>query len=439
MSGPLTGIKVIDFSRVLAGPLCARTLLDLGAEVIKIEPPRPDVTRFAQPSSGTMSGYYAQQNAGKRNISIDLNQPGATELVMRLCKDADIIVENFRAGALGFFGLGYDDVRAVNPKIIYASVTGYGQHGPWQGRMAYAPTVQAEAGFTANSRRHFGAPETWQTDALSHADVYSGLQATIAILAALQERERTGKGQYIDVAMAATLMAINERAHIDLSGIDLGDEPGILGATDCPFFVDSNGEKFTVATSLVGSLTFRQYLAAMRRPDLAEDPRFATAATRRANYDTLHGIIQDWILTFSDVGALEAQLDEAKIAMGRVRHLSEIAESEWAEYWGAVQTVSDRAGGEFRLPGRPWHFSGGALAPLGTPAFQGEHNKAVMHELGLTDQEIAQLQADKVLVTAPPLPDFLTGKSGRVGTPETPDTSVSEDTPPDQVTVEDVA
>ena len=150
----LSGIRVLDFSRVLAGPLCARTLADLGAEVIKIEPPRPDVSRLAFPSTAGMSGYYAQQNAGKRNVSIDLNVPGARELALRLCDTADVVVENFRAGTLRYFGLDYETLAARNPRLIYASITGYGQGGPWQGRMAYAPTVQAEAGFTNNSVRH---------------------------------------------------------------------------------------------------------------------------------------------------------------------------------------------------------------------------------------------------------------------------------------------
>jgi len=137
MSGPLSGVRVVDFSRVLAGPLCARTLLDLGAEVIKIEPPRPDVSRFAFPSTPGMSGYYAQQNAGKRNVSIDLNVPGARELALRLCDTADVVVENFRAGTLRYFGLDYETLAARSPRLIYASITGYGQGGPWQGRMAY--------------------------------------------------------------------------------------------------------------------------------------------------------------------------------------------------------------------------------------------------------------------------------------------------------------
>jgi crotonobetainyl-CoA:carnitine CoA-transferase CaiB-like acyl-CoA transferase len=402
MSGPLSGLRVVDFSRVLAGPLCARTLKDLGAEIIKIEPPNPDVSRFAFPSTDGMSGYYAQQNAGKRNVSINLNLPGAYELVLKLCDTADIVVENFRPGTLGFFGLDYETLSKRNPRLIYASITGYGQGGPWRSRMAYAPTVQAEAGFTENSVRHYGSALTEpRTDSLSHADVYTGLQAVIAILAALHSRQKTGRGQYIDVAMAATLMAINERAHVDLSDGDLGAEPAILGATDCSFFTGPQGEFFTVATSIIGSRTFPSWLRAMRRVDLIDDPRFATAAARRANFGALHQTIQSWLLTFPDMATLDAQLDEAKIAMGQIRSLKQLAASDWSEYWGAVQKVPDRNGGEYRLPGRPWRFSAEELAPLGTPAFQGEHNIEVFHELGVSDAELKRLTDAGVLVTHP--------------------------------------
>src|SRR5712671_1249910 len=267
--------------------------------------------------------------------------------------------------------------------------------------MAYAPTVQAEAGLTHNSIRHYGeALGEARTDGLSHADVYAGLQAAISILAALHRRAATGTGQYIDVAMAATLMAVNERAHVDLNDAELGDEPAILGATDCPFFVGPGGENFTVATSLVGSRTFPSWLRGMRRADLADDPRFATAAARRANFAELHRIVQIWILTFADISALDAQLDEAKIAFGEVRSLKQLSEMEWAEYWGAVQEVSDRNGGSYRLSGRPWRFSGEKLDPLGEPAFQGEHNREVFAELGLGEAEIDGYAASGALVSA---------------------------------------
>lgn len=402
MSGPLSGIRIVDFSRVLAGPLCARTLQDLGAEVIKIEPPGPDVSRFAFPSTDGMSGYYAQQNAGKRNVSINLNVPGAYELVLKLCDKADVVVENFRAGTLGFFDLDYETLSKRNPRLIYASITGYGQSGPWRSRMAYAPTVQAEAGFTHNSVRHYGdALAEPRTDSLSHADVYTGLQAVIAILAALNSRQTSGKGQSIDVAMAATLLAINERAHLDMSDDDIGAEPAILGATDCPFFIGPNGEHFTVATSIVGSATFPSWLRAMRRVDLIDDPRFSSAAARRLNFGVMHHIIQSWMLTFPDMATLDAQLDEAKIAMGVVRSTKDLINSEWSEYWGAVQHVSDRSGGEYRLPGRPWRFSDDELTPIGMPAFQGEHNNAVFSELGVSEAELKRLTDAGVFVSHP--------------------------------------
>ncbi|HTF53193.1 MAG TPA: CaiB/BaiF CoA-transferase family protein [Pseudonocardia sp.] len=409
--GPLTGIRVVDFSRVLAGPHCAQNLLDLGAEVIKIEPPSGDISRRAFPRQGEISGYYAQQNAGKRNISIDLNVDGAREIALRLCDEADIVVENFRPGTLAGFGLGYDDVVARNPGVVYASISGYGQHGAWRARSAYAPTVQAETGITKLSNVHFGTPEDHpRTDSLSHADIYAGLHATIAILAALNERRDTGRGQYIDVAMAAVMLSINERVHVDLSDAELGDETPILGATDCAFFIGPDGKRFVSPISLVGSMSFPFYLAAMRRPDLARDPRFATPEDRRRNLEALHEIVQRWIWTFDDLASLDAQLDEAKIAMGAIRGISELAESDWATQWGATRTVPDGAGGRITVPGRPWHFTGaakpnetaGATETVPEPdrqsARQGEHNEEVLRELGYDDDQITKLTNTGVLV-----------------------------------------
>jgi len=412
--GPLTGIRVVDFSRVLAGPHCAQNLLDLGAEVIKIEPPSGDISRQAVPRQGEISGYYAQQNAGKRNISIDLNVEGAREIALRLCDEADIIVENFRPGTLAGFGLGYDDVAARNPHVVYASISGYGQHGAWRARAAYAPTVQAETGITEMSNAHWGSSaDRPRSDSLSHADVYSGLHAAIAILAALNERSVTGRGQYIDVAMAAVMLAINERVHADLSDAELGDEPPILGATDCVFFIGPDGKRFISPVSLVSSLSFPFYLAAMRRPDLAADPRFATPQDRRRNLDALHEIVQRWIWTFTDVASLDAQLDEAKIPIGALRDISEFAQTDWATQWGATRTVPNGAGGRITVPGRPWRFSGNTKPnesgdgtetvdtgpePDRQPARQGEHNEEVLREFGYSDDEITEFTNTGVLV-----------------------------------------
>jgi crotonobetainyl-CoA:carnitine CoA-transferase CaiB-like acyl-CoA transferase len=313
MSGPLTGLRVVDFSRVLAGPLCADTLRRLGADVIKIEPPTPDISRFAYPRRGPVSGYYAQFNSGKRAISLDLRAPGARGVALALCDRADIVVENFRAGTLASFELDYASLADRNPGLIYVSITGYGQRGPWSARSAYAPAVQAEAGLTANSWRHYGAtPSAQQTDSMSHADLYSGLHGVIAVLAALHQRGSSGRGQHIDVAMAAVSVAVNERLHADLAADDLHDEPAALGATDTPFFRTSDGETVTTAGSLVGSLTFGLYVRAMRRPDLLDDPRFATASARAANLTDLQQLVGSWVRSFPTRADLGAQLSSTR-------------------------------------------------------------------------------------------------------------------------------
>jgi crotonobetainyl-CoA:carnitine CoA-transferase CaiB-like acyl-CoA transferase len=400
MTLPLEGVRVIDFTRVLAGPHCTKHLLDLGAEVIKIEPPQGDMTRLAFPRQDEISGYYAQQNSGKRNLSIDLNVPEAREVVLQLCDTADIIVENFRPGALAAFGLDYASVAARNPAVVYASISGYGQNGPWRTRMAYAPTVQAEVGFTQNTLQQFGVEGAdRRSDSLSHGDVYAGLHATIAVLAALQRRRLTGEGQYIDVAMAAVLTSINERVHYDLSDIDLGAETPILGAVDCVFLTSPEGRQFVSPMSMVGSLGFPMYLRAMRRPDLADDPRFRTTELRRLNLAALHAIVQTWIYTFDSMESVDAQFDEAKIATGQLRDIVEFSETEWAKGWGVTREVSDRHGGSITIPAPPWHFSGhdGTLTTQ-VPARQGEHNDEVLKELGLTSDEIETLAKTGALI-----------------------------------------
>ena len=260
--------------------------------------------------------------------------------------------------------------------------------------MAYAPTVQAETGITANT---VDALRTHRIDAgrsLSHADVYSGLHAAIAILAALVRRERTGVGQYIDVAMAAVMLSVNERVHVDLADADLGEERPILGATDGPFFCGPNGERFASPMSLVGSMSFPFYLAAMRRPGSRPKIRGSSPPScDNAISSALQGIVQDWIGTFTDMESLDAQMDEAKIATGQVRTVKEFAASEWAAAWHAVRTVPDGDGGEIRIPGRPWHFDE-QPAPDDEQfaARQGEHNAQLLGELGYGPEDIEQLQ-----------------------------------------------
>ncbi len=403
MTAPLFGIRVVDFTRVLAGPHCTKALRDLGAEVIKIEPPASDTGRSGQPHVGPMSLYFAQQNAGKRALSLDLNYPEAQDIIRKLVARADVVVENFRPGTLDLFGLGFDDLVAVKPDLIMVSITGYGQSGPWRSRPAFAPTVQAESGFTEIIGRHYGDALTrTENDAYNHADVYTGLQGVIATLAALAHRERTGEGQHVDVAMAASMLSVNDRVSYELSDIDVEGEPLALSAPESPVIELPDGRKITIAASPVSTFVFRRYCAMMRRNDLLLDPRFINAQFRRKNWSELLDEIRAWVLTFRTIEELEAQVSEAGLAVGTIRTVSEIAESEWAAERGAIREVDDRSGGTARMPAPPWIFGQCELPDAGLPPFQGEHNSELLSEIGLTGEEIVKLQEADIVVSQIP-------------------------------------
>jgi CoA:oxalate CoA-transferase len=395
---PLDGVQVVDFSRVLAGPHCAKILRDLGADVIKIEPPSGDLARVAAPASNGVSHYYAQQNAGKRNVSIDLNYPAGRALVLDLCRRADVIVENFRPGTLATFGLDYASVSEVNPAVVYVSISGYGHTGPWKARAGYAPTVQAETGFTDGLLVHLGLDgDAARNDFSSHADVYTGMEAAIAVLAGLHHRRMTGEGQHVDVAMAATLLAVNERLHSVLSDIDRGGEPDALSAAQSPIFQLPDGRRVTIVASPVYTPFFYRYCAMMNRTDLLADPRFATPHLRAANEAALLAEVRGWLLTFSDFGELEAQMKVGGLAVGLLRTTREFAETEWAKERRAIVEVDDGAGGVIKVPAPPWRFSRSVLQPPTTVARRGADNVAVLTDLGLTERQIKQLEADRVL------------------------------------------
>jgi crotonobetainyl-CoA:carnitine CoA-transferase CaiB-like acyl-CoA transferase len=400
MSAPLDGVRVIDFTRVLARPHCTKTLRDLGAEVIKIEPPSGDLGRMGLPHIDGMGLYYVQQNAGERNLSIDLNWPEAREIVTEMCRSADIIVENFRPGTLDRFRLGYEDIRAINPRVIYASLSGYGQATSRRNRPAFAPTVHGETGLTAIVQEHFGkALAEPRNDACSHADVYTGLQGVIGILAALHAREAAGEGQFVDVSMAATMLAVNERAGALLSGIDTDGEPIGLSANESHIYDLGDGRKITIASSPIYSPMFVRYCAMMRRNELLRDPRYATARLRKENIDSFLVEVRAWIMTFSDLDELQAQASESGLALGEIRTIKEFSEGEWVKEWGAIIQIDNRAGGTTPMPGNPWIFSGSKLPPPGAPSFQGENNAEILAGFNVSPEQVEDLRRRKILVS----------------------------------------
>jgi crotonobetainyl-CoA:carnitine CoA-transferase CaiB-like acyl-CoA transferase len=382
---------VLDFSRVYSGPHCGRVLADLGADVIKIEPPDGDLSRFLGPRSGSMSRYHAQQNAGKRNISLDLNRPEARAALLKLVETADVVLENFRPGVMDRFGLGYDAVADVNPRVVYASLTGWGQTGPWKQRRAYAVIVHAEAGLTSGLLAR-GAPE--RNDGMSHADVYTGLECAIGILAALHQRERSGRGQHVDVAMASTMLAVNEHVTNELAGEGKAPGPRLYKTRD--------GEYVTTSSDVWNVGVFELFCKAMDRPDLLTDERFADERTRARHRDELSDIVAAWVFGFGSAPEVEAALNEVRLPVGMIRSVADLAETEWAAHREAITDVSDRSGGTIRIPSSPWRFSDADAGVRRDPSWRGEHNREVLREAGFTDEEIDRLDADGVLSNRPP-------------------------------------
>ena len=213
---PLAGVRVLDLSQVVAGPLCGRMLADMGADVVKVEYPDLDRTREVLPEVDGQSLYFTHLNAGKRGIGVDLRTEEGVALVGRLAERVDVLIENFRPGVLARRGLGADDVLARNPRLVYCSISGWGQDGPWSDRPAYAPLVHAEAGRIELAARLRDAPP--QQEVHQHGDINTALVATSAILAALLQAARTGAGQHLDLALAETLVYTDEWSSTDLHG-----------------------------------------------------------------------------------------------------------------------------------------------------------------------------------------------------------------------------
>lgn len=403
MSAPLDGIRVLDFTRVLSGPHCTRMLADLGAEVIKVEPPAGDLTRFSTPRRNGVATYFAQQNTGKRNLSIDLAADDGAAIVRELCDHVDVVVENYRPGVMARLGLGPAEMLERNPRLVIASISGYGQDGPWVSRRAYAPVVEAETGIIASQGNARGGD--LRKDPHSHADVYTALEAASAVLAALFQRERTGRGQLVDISMAETMMYVNEHLHDALWDGESDPEwirsfrPG-----DYVVMTVANGESLIVSGHPAERGTFDLFIAAMQRTDLADDPRFASVASRLEHYDELRTIILDFAASVPDPDEFERIFAQHGLAVGRVRQPGELATTEWAIARNATVQIDDRSGSTITVPNAPWHFSDGPdVGVSGVPKFRGEDNRAILGELlGYDDERLDALEADGVLSSRVP-------------------------------------
>jgi CoA:oxalate CoA-transferase len=386
---PLDGVRVADFSRVLAGPFCTRMLADLGAEVIKIEPPEGDVSRRLGARRGGMSGYYMQQNCGKRNISVDLKQPRGRELALEVIRHCDVLVENFRPGVMAALGLGPEVVLEERPQLVYCSISGFGASGPAQDQRAFAGIAHASTGMLWRQAAIMGLRTT--DSVLALGDTVTGLQAAIAILAALQLSTRTGKGQFIDMAMHDALLSVQEAANFYL----FPDEPS---ETDflCSWVYRATDRDVVMPTD--PRADWESLCRVMGRPDLIHDSRYDTPQKRTACLDELEAHIQSWVLDQPDAEHVVAALHAAGLPGARVSTLGEALDCEQTIVRDMTPTIPDRSGRRVRVLNSPYRFSNATAGVRGVPAFRGEDNESVLRDLlGLSRDDIRRLEDEGVI------------------------------------------
>jgi crotonobetainyl-CoA:carnitine CoA-transferase CaiB-like acyl-CoA transferase len=385
---PLEGIRVLDLSRVVSGPLCARILADLGADVVKVEAPGGDVSRLVPPHVQGTSVYFAQLNAGKRNVCLDLKGPHGSEVIARLADRSDVLIENFRPGVLSRAGLGPDQLRARNPGLVYCSITGWGQDGPWRDRQAYAPLVHAEAGLLELAGRLRGRPA--EQEVQIHGDTYPALMAATAVTTALFARSRTGSGQHLDISMAETMVYMNEWAAVDMQGYD-----GPRGPVDIwEHVVVAVADGTEVA--LVGSpeRLFRPWMEALGDQEALADPRFAGTADIAAHRGEAVAALARRVARVPDVATLESLTRSSPMLVAEVRSFADLAASDWARERPLATAIAE----DLRVPTAPWHSDRATIGVAGPPATRGEHNREVLVEwAGMDEAEVARLVGEGTL------------------------------------------
>jgi crotonobetainyl-CoA:carnitine CoA-transferase CaiB-like acyl-CoA transferase len=373
---PLAGLKVLDFTRVLAGPYAGRLLSDLGAEVVKIEPPEGDVTRQWGRQVGGIGGYYHQQNAGKRSVCLDLGKDEARAVARRLATRADVVIENFRPDVMPRLGLGHEDLLADNPRLIMLSISGFGQGGPQSHRPAYAPVIHAEAGLVERMVRaspHGKAPDLpW-----SAADTNAALHGVIAILAALTLRGRTGQGQHIDLAMMDAAVSTDDNLHMELEGAQ--------GLKGLPPEVWRTG-----AGPILISEDFRLLWPRLARAFGLAEPVGAGDEKIRLRRQA----VSDFLAALRSWDEVEAAMARVNLAWGEVRASRDLQRHPTVLARGSIVAVDDRAGGTRPIPQSPYRFSQATSEVRGPAARRGEHNGEVLADwLGMSPTEIAGLAA----------------------------------------------
>lgn len=393
MSGPLTGVRVLELTSVVLGPWACQILGDLGAEVVKVEPPTGDSNRQLGPTRHEgMSALFLTCNRNKRSLVLDLKQEAGREALLRLAKDADILVHNYRPAALARLGLDYEAVRKVNPRIVYCGTYGYSREGPYADRAAYDDSIQAASGIAMLQQMVGGEPRYLPTIV---ADKTTALTVVNAVLAALFHRERTGEGQEIEVPMFESLVSFVMAEH--LYGRVFEPAEGPMGYTR---LLSKNRRPFRTSDGYLAVLPYLNdhwsaFCNATGRADLLADPRFSTLGSRLTHIDEVYGEVGRTLATRTTAEWLDI-LGRTTVPVMIVNTLEDLIDDPHLEATGFWSLHHHPTEGRLRMPGLPYRFS---QTPGGTrrlPPRLGEHSREILRELGLTDEEIDRLMAARV-------------------------------------------
>jgi crotonobetainyl-CoA:carnitine CoA-transferase CaiB-like acyl-CoA transferase len=395
---PLQGIKVIDLTRILSGPFCTMILADMGADVIKVEPPQGDDTRgWGPPFLDTESSYFLSVNRNKRSLVLNLKTAEGRAILLDLVKTADIVVENFRPGTLEKLGIGYEVLKARNERIILASISGFGQTGPYTKRPGYDVIAQGMGGLMAVT----GEPDRPPVKVgFSVADVGAGMWATIGILLALQARHLTGKGQWVDASLLDTL--ISWQTYLAGNYFATGKNPKPMGGAHpniCPYQVfPAKDGYFNLA---VGNDSLWRTFCKVMELDLADDPRFVTNAKRVENREQLIPLLEAIFKTKSYRHWVDL-LDRAGIPVGPVYELSDLFQDPHVLARDMLVTMQHPTVGEIKQVGVAVKLSDTPGELVTPPPLLGQHSCEVLRELGLSDEAIAELFEKGVTGGTPP-------------------------------------
>ncbi|HTJ99823.1 MAG TPA: CaiB/BaiF CoA-transferase family protein [Bordetella sp.] len=398
---PLTGIRVLDLTRVLAGPWCTQNLADLGAEVVKIERPGngddtrgwgPPYLKDAEGNDTTEAAYYLSANRNKLSVALDIATPRGAELVRELAMQSDILVENFKVGGLRKYGLDYDSLSKANPRLIYCSITGFGQTGPYASRPGYDFMIQGMGGLMSITGERDDMPGGGpQKAGVAVADLMTGMYSTTGVLAALFERERSGLGQHLDMALLDCQVAM--MANQNLNYMTSGTAPRRAGNAHqnlVPYqvFAVSDGH---MIVAVGNDSQFRAYCGVIGLPELADDPRFATNPKRVVNRELLVPMLVERMAQGERDHWL-AELERVGVPAGPINTLDQVYEDPQVRFRQMRRELPHPVAGTVPIGASPLRFSGSPVEYRHAPPMLGEHTEQVLRErLGLSDSDIQDL------------------------------------------------